>query len=456
MPDPASAPPSRKASAVITDPAVIAVVTLGITQITAWGTTLYSLGILARPIAADTQWGESLVYGGLTVGLLVSAIVSAPIGRLLDRIGGRRVMTMGSALAAAGLFALAQVRDPIAYLAVWAVLGLAMRMTLYDAAFAALVQITPTRGRRAISYLTLFGGFASSIFWPIGAWLNGAYGWRTALMVFAVANLVLCLPLHWFGLARREPAQAVETVPAATANVATGTSDPPLEGNLQRIAMALFALVLINAAFVFGALAAHLVPLLESSGIGFAAAVTLASLKGFAQVAGRLCELLWGQRIHPVTLGRIAILFLPLSFAVLALGGASLATAFLFTMLFGITNGLTTIVRGAVPLALFGHKGYGEVLGILATPYLVLNAVAPLIMTWIVAHGGYAAATWALVIASVFAFAAMEVMAAWHRRQRHADRPTLHQHLRANLHDAIGWDPEILRRIRRRSGQENE
>ena len=401
----------------MSDPAVIAVVALGITQITAWGTTLYSLGVLARPIATDTQWSESLVYSGLTVGLLVAAIVSAPIGRLLDRIGGRRVMTIGSGLTAVGLFALSQVRDPVAYLAAWAVIGLAMRMTLYDAAFAALVQITPSRGRRAISYLTLFGGFASSVFWPLGAWLNGAYGWRTTLIIFAGINLLLCLPLHWLGLARREVHATSDPASVVATPAATGSSDPPLEGRMRRRAMGLFALVLASAAFVFGALAAHLVPLLEASGIGFAAAVTLASLKGFAQVAGRVCELVWGRHIHPITLGRIAILFLPLSFAVLAFGGASLATAFLFTMLFGITNGLTTIVRGAVPLALFGPKGYGEVLGILATPYLLLNAVAPLIMALIVARGGYAAATWALVVASGFAFAAMEIMAAWHRRQ---------------------------------------
>jgi predicted MFS family arabinose efflux permease len=413
-----SASPPRKASAVLRDPAVIAVIALGITQITAWGTTLYSLGVLARPIAADTKWSESLVYSGLTVGLLVAALVSAPIGRLLDRIGGRRVMTIGSVLTAAGLFAVSQVHDPLTYLAAWALLGVAMRMTLYDAAFAALVQITPSRGRRAISYLTLFGGFASSIFWPIGAWLNAGYGWRTTLIVFALINLVLCLPLHWFGLARTEPAEATASAEASAAQSTTAPTAPPLEGRTRRMAMALFALVLINAAFVFGAMAAHLVPLLEASGIGFAAAVTLASLKGFAQVAGRLCELIWGQKIHPITLGRIAILFLPLSFAVLALGGANLATACLFTLLFGITNGLTTIVRGAVPLALFGQKGYGEVLGILAMPYLVLNALAPLVMALIVERGGYKAATLALVGASVAACVAMEIMAAWHRRQK--------------------------------------
>src|SRR5262245_40678619 len=164
-------------------PATRAVVALGITQIIAWGTTLYALGVLGKPIAADTGWTQSLVFGGLTVGLLVSSATSTFVGRLVDRRGGRMTMSIGSALTTAGLVLLSLVTGPYAYLAAWAFLGLAMRMSLYDAAFAALVQVTPSRGRRAISYLTLFGGFASSVFWPIGHALNSAYGWRTTLLV---------------------------------------------------------------------------------------------------------------------------------------------------------------------------------------------------------------------------------------------------------------------------------
>src|SRR5690606_2617390 len=126
-----------------------------------------------------------------------SGAVSAGVGRLMDRRGGRLAMSVGSVLAALGLVILSQVRDPVSYLAAWAFLGLAMRLTLYDAAFAALVQVTPSRGRRAISYLTLFGGLASTVFWPIGHVLNGAYGWRTTLLIFAAINLLVCLPLHW-------------------------------------------------------------------------------------------------------------------------------------------------------------------------------------------------------------------------------------------------------------------
>jgi MFS family permease len=405
-------------SAFLRDPVTHAVVALGFTQIIAWGTTLYALGVLGKPIAADTGWSQSLVFGGLTVGLLVSSAVSTFIGRLLDRRGGRAVMSVGSVLTAVGLVLLAQVSEPYAYLLTWALLGLAMRMTLYDAAFAALVQVTPTRGRRAISYLTLFGGLASTVFWPIGHELNAQYGWRTTLIVFAAVNLVVCLPLHWLGLARREPDEPAMPSKAASGSPPAVKAEAPLEGASRGVAMALFSLIVAASAVVFGAMAVHLVPILEATGIAGGIAVTIASLKGFAQVAGRIWDLTLARKWHPIDVGRVAILFMPLSFAVLMLGGASLALALIFTLLFGISNGLVTIMRGAVPLALFGSKGYGEVLGILATPYLLLAAVAPAAFAVVVERYGYATGEAVLLGAGLFSFAGMEVMTLWYRRRR--------------------------------------
>jgi predicted MFS family arabinose efflux permease len=397
-------------------PATAAIVALGITQIVAWGTTLYALGVLGKPIAADTGWSQSLVFGGLTVGLLVSGAVSAAVGRLLDRRGGRPTMSLGSILIAVGLVLLAMVQNPYAYLVAWAFLGLAMRLSLYDAAFAALVQVTPSRGRRAISYLTLFGGFASSVFWPIGHALNAAYGWRTTLMIFAAINLFLCLPLHWFGLARRETAAEAERANLSAA--ATESTGPPLEGVARTIAMVLFSVIVAASAIVIGALAVHLVPILEATGLAAATAVLVASLKGAAQVAGRIWDLTLARRWHPVDVGRVSIALMPLSFAVLMLGGANFWTALAFTLLFGVSNGLVTIMRGAVPLALFGPKGYGEVLGILATPYLLLAAIAPAAFALAVEHYGYAVAEAILLGAGLFSFLGMELMVRWYRLQQ--------------------------------------
>jgi hypothetical protein len=182
--------------------------------------------------------------------------------------------------------------------------------------------------------------------------------------------------------------------------------------------MVLFSLIVAASAVVFGALAVHLVPILEAAGLAGALAVSIASLKGAAQVAGRIWDLTLARKWHPIDVGRVSIAFMPLSFAVLMLGGASFAAALAFTLLFGISNGLVTIMRGAVPLALFGTKGYGEVLGILATPYLLLAAVAPAAFAVIVERYGYTTGEAILLGAGLFSLLAMEVMSLWYRRQR--------------------------------------
>src|SRR5262244_3750890 len=208
------------------DPMAVAVLALGITQITAWGTSYYCLGVLAGPISQDTGWSRGFVFLGFTVALLVMGVVSNAVGRAIDRQGGRAVMTLGTLLVSIGLFALSQVRSEAVYLVVWAFLGVGMRLCLYDAAFAALVQIAPSRGRQAISYLTLFGAFASSVFWVVGHALEEQMGWRQTLVVFSLINLAVCLPLHWFGLARRESERHPGPASAPIASV----DGPPLEG----------------------------------------------------------------------------------------------------------------------------------------------------------------------------------------------------------------------------------
>jgi MFS family permease len=395
-------------------PTGTAVLALGITQVIAWGTTLYALGVLGIPIVQDTGWSRSLVFAGLTVALLASSAVSTGVGQLIDRRGARAVMSLGSALVAAALMVIAVASHPTVYLAGWALLGPAMRMNLYDAAFAALVQVTPSRGRRAISYLTLFGGFASTVFWPLGHVLNGAIGWRMTFLIYAAINLAVCLPLHWWGLARREAA-AVE---APAASVHANAAGSTLEGSARRLAMLLFAVVTSASAFVFGAMAVHLPAVLQASGLSAGAAVTLASIKGAAQVAARVGEIAFGHRLHAIDLGRFSVVLMPISFMILIVGGASLSAALAFTVTFGVANGLVTIVRGAVPLVLFGATGYGRVLGILATPYLMVNALAPAAFAVMIDVGGYHAAETVVLAAGVLSAVSMEVMAGWYRRRK--------------------------------------
>jgi MFS family permease len=394
-----------------------AVVSLGITQITAWGTSYYCLGVLAGPIAQDTGWSRGFVFLGFTVALLAMGIVSSAVGRAIDRHGGRLVMTVGTVVVSGGLLALAHVRGEIAYLAVWALLGVGMRLCLYDAAFAALVQVAPSRGRKAISYLTLFGAFASSVFWVVGHAFEEWVGWRQTLVLFAAINLVVCLPLHWIGLARRESPRRA----AGTEGATPSPDGPPLEGRARSVAIVLFALIMSLNGYVFGVVSVQLVPLLEAAGLATATAVWIASLKGVAQFAGRVVEIGFARNLRAITVGRIAVGVLPPSLFLLLAGTDSLPLVLAFTLLMGASQGVITIVRGAVPLALFGARGYGAVLGVIATPVLVVNAAAPTAFAWMVDRWGWRPARASLLVGASAACVAMELMSRWYERRRDAE-----------------------------------
>jgi hypothetical protein len=400
------------------DPLLPAVCALGIAQITAWGTSLYCLGVLASPIVEDTGWPRSVVYLGFTVALLVMGAVSPWAGRAIDRHGGRLVLAIGTLLVSTGLVLLSRVGSEATYLAAWAFLGIGMRLSLYDAAFAALVQVVPTRGRLAISYLTLFGAFASTVFWVVGHFLNEAFGWRQTLAAFAAINLAVCLPLNWYGLARREPADfSGEGEQAAVAG-----NGAPLVGEARTIAMVLFALVMSLNSFVFGVVSVQLVPLLEAAGLATAAAVWVASLKGFAQFGGRVVEIAFGRNLHAMTVARIAIGVLPFAFALLWLSSGNLTAIVAFTLLMGASQGVITIVRGAVPLALFGAQGYGAVLGLLATPILMVNAAAPTAFALIVDTWSWEVAQVVLIALAAASWVAMESMTQWYERRTRRDK----------------------------------
>jgi MFS family permease len=394
---------------------VIAVNCLGITQITAWGTSYYCLGVLAKPIVADTGWTLASVFLGFSVALITMGLISTWVGRLIDRVGGRAVMSIGTVVTSVGLLALSQVGDQVSYLAVWVVLGIGMRLCLYDAAFAALVQVTPTRGRKAISYLTLYGAYASTVFWVIGHYLNNAYGWRGTLVVFAAVNLVVCLPLNWVGLSWRDP----QSEQAAAAAPATASPDGPvLEGRMRVVGIALFALIMSINGFVFGVISLQLVPLLEAAGLAGATAVWVASLKGHGQFAGRLVEIFFGRNLKAMTIARIAIAAVPASILLLFLARGDLWLLVAFTLVLGASQGVITIVRGALPLALFGTKGYGAVLGLIATPILLVNAFSPAAFALLVDQFGWQASLYVLMGCAVATWVAIELMSRWYEGAR--------------------------------------
>jgi MFS family permease len=393
------------------DPMLVAVNALGITQITAWGTSYYCLGVLAKPIAADTGWPLTTVFLGFSVALLVMGFFSTWVGWLIDRVGARVVMSAGTIIVSAGLVALSQVWDQTSYLVVWAVLGVGMRCCLYDAAFVALVQVTPTRGRKAISYLTLYGAYASTVFWVVGHYLNEAYGWRGTLIAFAAINLVICLPLNWVGLARRD---GIQNAASAGATPVSSPDGPVLDGHMRVVGIILFALIMSLNGFVFGVISIQLVPLLEAAGLAGATAVWVASLKGHGQFAGRVVEIFFGRNLKAMTIARIAIAVVPASLLLLFFAQGDFWQLVAFTLMLGASQGVITIVRGAVPLALFGATGYGAVLGLIATPILLVNAFSPALFALLVEQFGWQVSLYALFGCSIATWIAIEKMSRWY------------------------------------------
>ncbi|WP_373504849.1 MFS transporter [Aestuariivirga sp.] len=343
---------------------------LGITQIIGWGTTYYALGALSQDIEATTGWSKALIFGAFSAALLLSGLISTWAGRFIDRNGGRNMMMAGSVLAAMGCGLIGLIQHPAAYVAGWLVLGIAMRFATYDAAFASLAQIAGAGARRAISYLTLFGGLASTVFWPVSHWLSVSIGWPNAMLSYAALHIIVCLPIHALVLKDAQGEKAAETQAEDTV--------VPLQGIDRRKAMAWFAAALALNGIVFSSISAHVVPLFDGLGFRGDEAVAMAALIGPSQVASRIGEILLGRKLKAVHLGLIAFGLLPVALAIFWAGGFSWVSALVFAVLYGASNGLVTIAKGAVPLVLFGRRGYGEVLGLISTPNLIVNAAAPL------------------------------------------------------------------------------
>jgi MFS family permease len=371
-----------------------AVLVLGVTQILAWGTIFYPPVLTVPLIAHERGWSMTFAMGGFSLALLTAGLVSPRVGLLIDRHGGHRVMSIGSLLAAFGLALIVYADHPAAYLAVWMLLGVATAATLYDPAFATLGRIFGIAARRPITALTLAGGFASTVSWPVTHLLLNAVGWRGTYLVYAAVLALVAAPLHAFALPRTRASAAARSDPSAQAPI---TVLPPTGWPFLLVAAAFAAY-----AFVPSGLSAHLLAIFARAGIDAATVVAIGALFGPAQVAARICELMVARRIHPLFVARFAVAMLLAAFALLALFGLSVPTAAAFAVMFGMANGLLTIARGAVPLALFGAAGYGHLMGRIGGPYLVMQAIAPLVLAFVAER-----AADPTVLAVVAAFAAI-------------------------------------------------
>jgi predicted MFS family arabinose efflux permease len=381
-----------------------AVLVLGVTQILAWGALFYPAVLTVPLIAAEYGWSASFAMGGFSLALLVAGLVSPLVGRLIDRHGGHRVMPVGSLLAALGLLALTRADHPAAYLAVWMLLGTAIAASLYDSAFATLGRIFGAAARPPITALTLAGGFASTVSWPLTHVLIEAVGWRGAYLVHAALLALVAAPLHAFALPRRR----VEPGPRPTA----AASNPAAVWSPHGWPFVIVAAAFAAYAFVPSGLSAHLLAIFGRAGIDPATAVAIGALFGPAQVAARICEFSFARHLHPLSVVRFAVAMLLAALALIAVFGLSLPTAAAFALMFGVANGLITIGRGTVPLALFGAAGYGALIGRIAAPSLVMQAIAPLVMAVVVERASDAAA---LMVGAALALLAFGCLAALRR-----------------------------------------
>jgi MFS family permease len=371
-----------------------AVLVLGVTEILAWGAIFYPPVLTVPLIAHERGWSMAFAMGGFSLALLTAGLVSPRVGSMIDRHGGHRIMPLGSLLAALGLALIVYADHPAAYLAVWLLLGVAIAATLYDPAFATLGRIFGAAARRPITALTLAGGFASTVSWPATHFLIEAVGWRGTYLVYAALLALVAAPLHAFALprTRAKPAARPGQEVQARSVVLPPTGWPFL----------LVAAAFAAYAFVPSGLSAHLLAIFGRAGMDAATVVAIGALFGPAQVAARICELLFARSIHPLLIARFAVAMLLAAFALIALFGLTVAAAASFAVMFGMANGLLTIARGAVPLALFGPAGYGHIVGRIGGPYLAMQAIAPFVLAFVAERASDAA-----VLAVTAAFAAI-------------------------------------------------
>lgn len=353
------------------DPITRAILALGVTQIIGYGTLYYAFGVLAVPLVADVGVSLPFAFGAFSAALLAGGIVAPFAGRAIDRHGARRVMAWGSVASTIALCVLSQVGGAIALVLALILCEAVAALVLYDAAFAALAQVAgAARARRAITLMTLMGGFASTLFWPLTHFMTESLGWRETLLIFAAMHLAVCLPLHLSlhqGVAATRPGAAPAPTPAF----------PPLPVAQHGRAMLWLAVGFSLAGMVLSALGAQWVPTLHALGLSEAAAVTAGTLMGPAQVAVRLLDLFFGVRRHPLGFAILSGSALTAAFAVLLVAPVGLPGAMAFAILFGVASGSSSIVRGTVPLCLFGAEGYAARLGTLAGWRLATGAAAP-------------------------------------------------------------------------------
>jgi MFS family permease len=345
------------------------IVALGTTQTLAWASSYYLPAILADPIAHDLGVSSNWIFAAFSASLVISAMLGPRIGRQIDLLGGRPVLCASNLSLAAGLVLLGVTTSiPVLALA-WLLLGVGMGCGLYDAAFAALGRIYGESARRPITGITLFAGFASTVGWPLTALGLESIGWRNTCFAWALAHILIGLPLNFFMLPAVKGVKALAATPVKP--------HIPIDRTMMLLAFTFAA-----AWSVTGAMAAHMPRILESGGATAVQAVAAGALFGPAQVVARIIEAGFLSRYHPLLSTRLACLTHPIGAAIFAMAGG--AASSVFAISFGLGNGILTIARGTLPLAIFGPKDYGYRLGLIGAPARMAQAAAPLVFGFLI------------------------------------------------------------------------
>ncbi|HVZ00763.1 MAG TPA: MFS transporter [Dongiaceae bacterium] len=376
---------------------------LGITQILAWGSSYYLLAVLAKPIAADTGWPLTWIVAGLSLGLLIAGLASPLVGRQIHQRGGRPVLAASAVLLGAGLSGLAMSRSLPVFVAAWAVIGLGMGAGLYDAAFSTLGRLYGQAARRHITTLTLFGGLASTACWPLSALLVSELGWRGACLAYAAIHLLFSLPIYLAAVSdRHAPSWAEDDADAGQRR----TDHPPKK---RRMIFVVLATAIMIGSMLSTVISVHLLTILQAHGITLAGAVALGAMVGPSQVAARFIEMLVSRYHHPIWTKIASVSLVALGLGLLWAGIPIIAVALVF---YGAGIGLESIARATLPLALFGPAEYAPIMGRLARPSLIAQAIAPSVGALLIQAFGDKMALGVIVLVAVGNVALTLILAA--------------------------------------------
>ena len=342
------------------------VAALGVTETVSYGILAYAFSVLLVPMQHDLGWSRPTLTGAYSLAILVSGVASIWVGRLLDRRSPRLVMSLGSALAAVLVFAWSRISSVLELYLVFAGLGVAMALVLYEPAFIVVTKWFNVRRRAALTTLTLIAAFASFIFSPLTQSLQEAHGWRHALAVLALVLAVVTIPLHALVL-RRHPDVNEHRV----ARNKVGRRQL-----LRRNSFWLLNAAFVLNAFATAAIAVHLIPLLVDHGHRATFAAFAAGLLGLAQIPGRLVFAVVARRIGVSAVPPAVFALAAAAFILLAVNRSPTAIL-IFVVAFGMSNGMSTLLRATLVGDLYGAESFGAISGLFSASTLGARAVAP-------------------------------------------------------------------------------